>query len=99
MLRADWEWRLRCLSPSSAADRRVVSALPRVDIVLLSDYAKGVLRRAGLATSIDEGEEARQRVIVDPKNANLAIYRGRDIAHGPNQEGIHRADAPPPSLR
>ena len=44
MLRADWE---RAMPASAAIEQQlidaIVAALPRADIVLLSDYAKGVL--------------------------------------------------------
>ena len=65
MLRADWE-----LARPAAADieQQLIDAilpqLSRADIVLLSDYAKGVLTA---------------RVIVDPKSANFAIYRGATV--------------------
>src|SRR6266851_5492353 len=60
MLRADWE----LAAPASASiEQKLIDAilplLPRADIVLLSDYAKGV--------------------IVDPKSANFAIYRGATL--------------------
>ena len=80
MLRADWE----LSAPASEVTERklidaVVSALPRADIVLLSDYAKGVLTARVIRNVIDAACKLGKRVIVDPKSANLAIYRGATL--------------------
>jgi D-beta-D-heptose 7-phosphate kinase/D-beta-D-heptose 1-phosphate adenosyltransferase len=80
MLRADWEQ----AAPASAAIEQqlidaAVAALPRADIVLLSDYAKGVLTARVIRNIIDAARKLGKRVIVDPKSANFAIYRGATI--------------------
>jgi D-beta-D-heptose 7-phosphate kinase/D-beta-D-heptose 1-phosphate adenosyltransferase len=80
MLRADWELAL----PASADIEQklidaVVPLLPRADIVLLSDYAKGVLTARVIRNVIDAARKLGKRVIVDPKNANFAIYRGATL--------------------
>lgn len=80
MLRADWE----LSAPASELIERklidaVVAALPRADIVLLSDYAKGVLTARVIRNVIDAARKLGKRVIVDPKSANLAIYRGATL--------------------
>jgi D-beta-D-heptose 7-phosphate kinase/D-beta-D-heptose 1-phosphate adenosyltransferase len=80
MLRADWEQ----ASPASAAIEQklidtILPQLPRADIVLLSDYAKGVLTARVLRNVIDAARKLGKRVIVDPKSANLAIYRGATL--------------------
>src|SRR6202051_3445559 len=80
MLRADWE-----VAQAAAADieQKLIDAilphLPRADIVLLSDYAKGVLTARVIRNVIDAARKAGKRVIVDPKSANLAIYRGATL--------------------
>ncbi len=80
MLRADWEL---SAAASEVTERKlidaVVSALPRADIVLLSDYAKGVLTARVIRNVIDAARKLGKRVIVDPKSANLAIYRGATL--------------------
>ena len=53
--------------------------LPRADIVLLSDYAKGVLTARVIRNVIDAARKLGKRVIVDPKSANFAIYRGATL--------------------
>ena len=80
MLRADWE----LASPASAAiEQKLIDAilplLPRADIVLLSDYAKGVLTARVIRNVIDTARKLGKRVIVDPKSANFAIYRGATL--------------------
>ncbi len=80
MLRADWE----LAQPASAAiEQKLIDAilpqLARADIVLLSDYAKGVLTARVIRNIIDAARKLGKRVIVDPKSANFAIYRGATL--------------------
>jgi D-beta-D-heptose 7-phosphate kinase/D-beta-D-heptose 1-phosphate adenosyltransferase len=80
MLRADWE----LAAPASAAIEQklidvILPLLPRADIVLLSDYAKGVLTARVIRNVIDAAKKLGKRVIVDPKSANFAIYRGATL--------------------
>src|SRR6202790_2729294 len=80
MLRADWE----LAQPASAdIEQKLIDAilplLPRADIVLLSDYAKGVLTARVVRNVIDAALKLGKRVIVDPKSANFAIYRGATL--------------------
>src|SRR4030088_1413899 len=80
MLRADWE----LASPASASiEQKLIDAilplLPRADIVLLSDYAKGVLTARVIRNVIDAARKLGKRVIVDPKTANFAVYRGATL--------------------
>jgi len=80
MLRADWE----LASPASESIERklidaAIAAMPRADIILLSDYAKGVLTARVIRNIIDAARKLGKRVIVDPKSANLAIYRGATL--------------------
>lgn len=80
MLRADWE----LAQPASGeVEQKLIDAvLPnvaRADIVLLSDYAKGVLTARVIRNVIDAAKRHGKRVIVDPKSLNLAIYRGATL--------------------
>jgi D-beta-D-heptose 7-phosphate kinase/D-beta-D-heptose 1-phosphate adenosyltransferase len=80
MLRADWEM----ASPASHdIEQKLIDAilplLPRADIVLLSDYAKGVLTARVIRNVIDAARKLGKRMIVDPKSANFAIYRGATL--------------------
>src|SRR5882757_23564 len=80
MLRADWEQ----AQPAAAdIEQKLIDAIlpliARADIVLLSDYAKGVLTARVSRNVIDAAKQRGKRVIVDPKSANLAIYRGATL--------------------
>lgn len=80
MLRADWE----VAAPAAPEiEQQLIDAilprLARADIVLLSDYAKGVLTARVVRNVIDAARQAGKRVIVDPKSVNLAIYRGATV--------------------
>ncbi|WJR76308.1 D-glycero-beta-D-manno-heptose-7-phosphate kinase [Bradyrhizobium sp. NP1] len=80
MLRADWE---RAQPASGDIEQKLIDAilpqLVRADIVLLSDYAKGVLTARVIRNAIDAAKAHGKRVIVDPKSANFAIYRGATL--------------------
>ena len=80
MLRADWE----LAGPATdAIERQLIDAIltqiGQADIVLLSDYAKGVLTAPLIRAVIDAARQQGKRVIVDPKSANFAIYRGASL--------------------
>src|SRR5947207_1781880 len=80
MLRADWE----LAQPASGEiEQKLIDAvlpqISRADIVLLSDYAKGVLTARVIRNVIDTAKALSKRVIVDPKSANFAIYRGATL--------------------
>jgi D-beta-D-heptose 7-phosphate kinase / D-beta-D-heptose 1-phosphate adenosyltransferase len=80
MLRADWE--LAAPASGEIEQKLIDTILPQLahaDIVLLSDYAKGVLTTRVIRNVIDAARNAGKRVIVDPKSANFAIYRGATL--------------------
>lgn len=47
-----------------------------VDIVVLSDYGKGVLGEAGAPTFITRAKDRELMVLVDPKGSDYSFYRG-----------------------
>jgi D-beta-D-heptose 7-phosphate kinase/D-beta-D-heptose 1-phosphate adenosyltransferase len=55
------------------------AALAQADIVVLSDYAKGVLCDPVLAGALARAKAAGKRVIADPKRPDFAAYRGADV--------------------
>lgn len=65
-------------------------ALPRADVVVLSDYAKGVLTDRVLAHAIAAARAAGKRVIADPKRNSFTAYRGVDVLT-PNESEAARA--------
>src|SRR3979490_1137052 len=80
MLRAGWE----SASPDAGdIEQKLIDAilplLPRANIVLLSDYATGPLTARVIRNVIDAARKLGKRVIVDPKSANFAVYRGATL--------------------
>jgi len=80
MLRADWEL---ARPAAGETEQKLIDAilplLPRADIVLLSDYAKGTLTARVIRNVIDAARKLGKAVIVDPKSLNFAIYRGATL--------------------
>jgi D-beta-D-heptose 7-phosphate kinase/D-beta-D-heptose 1-phosphate adenosyltransferase len=91
MLRADWE---RAAPAAADIEQKLIDTilpqLDRADIVLLSDYAKGVLTARVIRNVIDAARSRAKRVIVDPKSANFAIYRGATLLT-PNRKEFSEA--------
>ncbi len=77
LLRLDWEDVTPCAAPSTV---RMISRLveePRPDVVILSDYAKGVLTPEAIAAVLQlRGSEP---IIVDPKSRDFTRYRGATL--------------------
>jgi D-glycero-beta-D-manno-heptose-7-phosphate kinase len=78
--RADREDR----SPLSAIiQSRVVekfdSAMPSVDAVIISDYAKGLISPPVLRRTLPKAKAARKIVCVDPKMKNFSVYKPASI--------------------
>src|SRR6266700_1120326 len=99
MLRADWEL---AAPASDAIETKLIEAIlpqiARADVVLLSDYAKGVLTARVIRHTIDAVRKLGKPVIVDPKSLNWAIYRGATLLT-PNRKEFSeatrsRADTP-----
>ena len=95
MLRADWE----LAQPASAEiEQKLIDAilpqLPRADIVLLSDYAKGVLTARVIRDVIDAARKARQARDRRSQERQLRDLSRRDAAHAEPQ-GICRGDPQP----
>lgn len=80
MLRADQE---ECGPPDALQGAEIVAAtraaLGEADVLILSDYAKGVLDASVCAQVITAARESGVPVIVDPKGACYEGYRGADV--------------------
>ena len=74
---------------SRIADR-ARAELPGADVVVLSDYAKGVLSDGVVAEIVAAAASAGAPVVVDPKSPDLARYRGAFLV-SPNQDELARA--------
>lgn len=73
---------------------RAGAAVATSDVVVLSDYGKGVLTDAVLAATIDCAKVLGKPVIVDPKRRDLSAYRGATIIT-PNRSELVAATALP----
>jgi D-beta-D-heptose 7-phosphate kinase/D-beta-D-heptose 1-phosphate adenosyltransferase len=64
---------------AAAVVAEIEAALPNVDIVVLSDYAKGALSEAIVQSAIDLAKRAGKPVLVDPKSRSFLKYRGATV--------------------
>jgi D-beta-D-heptose 7-phosphate kinase/D-beta-D-heptose 1-phosphate adenosyltransferase len=75
---------------AAAVMQRFADALPEADIVVLSDYAKGVLSDAVLLDALAQAQAAGRPVIADPKRADFTAYRGATVLT-PNEHEVRQA--------
>jgi D-beta-D-heptose 7-phosphate kinase / D-beta-D-heptose 1-phosphate adenosyltransferase len=73
---------------------KAIEAIDKGDIVVLSDYAKGVLNDPVIAACIARARETGKRLIVDPKRADLSAYSGASILT-PNRAELTMATGMP----
>jgi D-beta-D-heptose 7-phosphate kinase/D-beta-D-heptose 1-phosphate adenosyltransferase len=86
ILRIDWETRSEINAESRAAIRRVLAdKIPEADLVLISDYGKGLLSPDLIAEIVAAARRAGKAVIGDPKGRDYARYAGLTLLT-PNQK-------------
>jgi D-beta-D-heptose 7-phosphate kinase/D-beta-D-heptose 1-phosphate adenosyltransferase len=91
LLRADWETGLPASGETeSALIAHAMAALPQVDAVVLSDYAKGALTPRVIRAVIEGARRFDKPVIVDPKGHDFAPYRGATLIT-PNRKELAAA--------
>jgi D-beta-D-heptose 7-phosphate kinase / D-beta-D-heptose 1-phosphate adenosyltransferase len=91
LIRADREQ--RSVLSDIVAERVLATyrqALADADVVILSDYAKGVLSDAVTKTAIEAARRAGKPVIVDPKSRSLDKYVGATLLT-PNRQELELA--------
>jgi len=95
MLRADRE-SVTALGPYVRADfmRLIEQAIADHTVVIVSDYAKGVLAEGIAAAIIAVARAAGKAVVVDPKGTDYAPYRGATVLK-PNRRELAEATAMP----
>lgn len=76
LVRFDFESVMPVLSLDVVRER-LAALLPHVDVVVFSDYAKGVLHYFDVC--IDMATKAGIPVIVDPKHNDFSVYRGATL--------------------
>ena len=92
LLRLDFEEDFANLSAGPLMDA-FEAALPQAGVVVLSDYAKGLLRDP--APLIERARAAGKPVVVDPKHPDFSTYRGATVAT-PNMQEFQVAVGPCP---
>lgn len=81
-------------APGAEAEAALITAgkqaIAEADVVVLSDYAKGVLSDAVIAALIAEANARAIPVIVDPKRRTFEVYRGATLVT-PNRKELFEA--------
>lgn len=72
----------------------VRALMPEINVLCISDYAKGVLSDHVLSESIRMAHELQKPVIVDPKGKDYSVYRGATIIK-PNLKELAEATGMP----
>jgi D-beta-D-heptose 7-phosphate kinase/D-beta-D-heptose 1-phosphate adenosyltransferase len=95
LLRTDHE-RTGPLAGEAARDLLAVAEaeLDDADVLVLSDYGKGVIDADSAAALIDRANARGVVVVVDPKSADYATYRGAGVIT-PNRRELERASGRP----
>ena len=80
LLRADQESNAQLDGETAGdIDRLIADAVIDCDVLVLSDYGKGVLGEVTTRTTIAAALKARKPIIVDPKGTNWNRYKGASI--------------------
>jgi D-beta-D-heptose 7-phosphate kinase / D-beta-D-heptose 1-phosphate adenosyltransferase len=91
LLRLDEETTAAIDQPTAATLlERFAEALETADVVVLSDYAKGVLTDDVLHAVIAQASAMGRKVIADPKRLDFAAYRGTTVLT-PNEQEVRQA--------
>jgi D-beta-D-heptose 7-phosphate kinase/D-beta-D-heptose 1-phosphate adenosyltransferase len=72
----------------------MIAAIDASDIVILSDYGKGVCSDRAIRAVLDHAAAAGKKVLVDPKRNDLSVYRGA-FAITPNRKELSDATGLP----
>lgn len=80
MLRADAEVSAAIAEPTAKAIIELIGELAAThDVMVLSDYAKGLLTDEVIRASIEIAKANQLPIVVDPKSANLKRYAGATV--------------------
>jgi D-beta-D-heptose 7-phosphate kinase/D-beta-D-heptose 1-phosphate adenosyltransferase len=79
MLRIDWEDATACPEAAAYEIMERLAGGRRPDVIVLSDYAKGVLTQQVIQGVLAYARSSGIRVIVDPKQRDFTRYRGASI--------------------
>lgn len=70
------------------------AAIQRAEVVVISDYGKGVCSDAVLRSAIDEATLSGRPILIDPKRVDLAAYAGASVLT-PNRKELSDATGLP----
>lgn len=91
VLRIDRESRREVAAPTSAALLKQAEAIiPEVDIILISDYGKGLITSSLIAKLVTIAEKHGKLTIADPKGMDFSKYSGVSLIT-PNQKEASQA--------
>jgi D-beta-D-heptose 7-phosphate kinase/D-beta-D-heptose 1-phosphate adenosyltransferase len=91
LLRADREVSAALLPETESQTlARVHSAIDGCDVIILSDYAKGVLTDLVLKEIIKLAKEKNKPILIDPKGRDFSRYHGAFMLT-PNRKELHEA--------
>jgi D-beta-D-heptose 7-phosphate kinase/D-beta-D-heptose 1-phosphate adenosyltransferase len=90
LLRLDWEEATSVSEEITSQLMGRLEASPPPDIIVLSDYAKGVVNGRLIGGLTDLAKSANCRVLVDPKRPDFEHYRGAQILT-PNLTELRKA--------
>jgi D-beta-D-heptose 7-phosphate kinase / D-beta-D-heptose 1-phosphate adenosyltransferase len=80
LLRFDVESCVACSDEHAAAViARVQERLGHSQVVILSDYGKGLLRPSVVRNLIEQCQRAGTPILIDPKGRDYAVYRGASL--------------------
>jgi D-beta-D-heptose 7-phosphate kinase/D-beta-D-heptose 1-phosphate adenosyltransferase len=72
----------------------IEDAAAACDVLVISDYRKGVLTDRVIAAILAAAKQHKRRVIVDSKHANMSVFRGADFI-APNRRELTAATGLP----
>lgn len=93
LLRTDFE-KTHALSADQESEllTKITALMPKVQVVVLSDYRKGVLSHALIQNIIRSANAQGIKILVDPKGLDFSIYKGADILT-PNRKELSESTA------
>jgi len=95
IVRVDHEDTIPCSTEIEAGFLEVIGgAIDTADVIILSDYGKGVCSDHAIRTVIERAAAAGKKVLVDPKRMDFAIYRGAFVLT-PNRKELTDATGLP----
>jgi D-beta-D-heptose 7-phosphate kinase/D-beta-D-heptose 1-phosphate adenosyltransferase len=95
MVRIDAESRIEIAAGvEEAIARTIQDSLPRTDVVVLSDYAKGLCNDRIIRTVIGSAAQSGKASIIDPKRRDFSVYRDATLIK-PNRRELTEATSLP----